>query len=119
GLAIDQVAQTEPDRHSIDAGVGLVQPGHVPEAKLDLWLAPAGQVQHRGREVDPDNPARWSDKWHQLVSELPRAGTQVERRLARAERRALGGPPAPGAIAVRAEQAVPSVISGGHLVEPL
>ena len=53
------------------------------------------------------------------MGELSRASAQVQRRLARAERRALGGPPAPGAVAVRAEQAVPDVVSGGHLVEHL
>jgi 1,4-dihydroxy-2-naphthoate octaprenyltransferase len=53
------------------------------------------------------------------VGELAGAGAQVERRLARAERRAPRGPAAPGAVAVRAEQAVASVVSGGHLVEHL
>src|SRR2546430_60087 len=36
GIAIDEVAQPEPDRDGIDTGVGLVQPSNVSEAKLDL-----------------------------------------------------------------------------------
>src|SRR5207248_9298677 len=79
----------------------------------------AGHVRHGGREDDADHPARWSAKWQELVGEPSRARAQIEGRLAGAERRALGGTPAPGVIAVRAEQAVPSVVSGGHLVEHL
>jgi hypothetical protein len=53
------------------------------------------------------------------VGELAGAGAEVERRLARVERRASGGPSTPGAVAVRAEEAVASVVSGGHLVKHL
>ena len=119
GIPIHQVAQPKPDRDRIDTDVGLVQPRDVPEAKLDLRLAPAGQREHGGREVDPDHPARWPDVRKELVGELSRAGTKIERRLAGAKGGPLGGPAAPGAVAVRAEQAVPSVVSGGHLVEHL
>ena len=53
------------------------------------------------------------------MGELSRPGAEVERRLAWPERRAPGGPSAPGAVAVGAKEAVASVVSCGHLVEHL
>src|ERR1700681_4848992 len=112
GLAVDQIAQTERDHYRIDAGVALGEAGDVAQAKFDVWLALAGQLEHRGRKVDADHPSRRSDERQEVVGELSGAGAQVERRLARAEPRAAGGAAAPGAVAVRTEHAVASVVSG-------
>jgi hypothetical protein len=79
----------------------------------------AGQLEHRRREVDPDYPARCSNVREKVMGELSRPCAEVEHRLAWPERRAPGGPSAPGAVAVRAKEAVASVVSGGHLVEHL
>jgi hypothetical protein len=118
-LAVDEIAQAEADRDGIDAGVGLAEMRDVAQAKLDMRLAPASELEHRGRKVDPDYPAGRSHVRQELVGELSGAGAQVERHLARVERRAASGLAPPGAVAVRAEQAVASVVSGGHLVEHL
>jgi hypothetical protein len=53
------------------------------------------------------------------VGKLSGAGAQVEGCLAWSKRRAAGGTAAPGPVAIRAEEAVASVVSGGHLVEHL
>src|SRR6266852_118959 len=118
-LSVDEVAQAERDGDGVDAAIRLAEPCNVAQAKLDMRLALAGQLEHRRREVDADHPAGWSDEREELVRELAGAGAEVERRLALAERRAAGSASAPGAVAVRAEQAVASVVSGGNLVEHL
>src|ERR1700737_312294 len=84
GLAIDQIAQAERDGDGIDAAVGFAEPGDVAQAKLDPRLTLARQLEHRGRKVDPDYPAGWTNVREELVDELAGAGAEVERRLARA-----------------------------------
>jgi 1,4-dihydroxy-2-naphthoate octaprenyltransferase len=51
------------------------------------------------------------------MGELPRASAKIERRLAWPQPGESGGPPAPGPIAVKTEEAVCSVVSGRDLVE--
>lgn len=118
-FSIDEVAQTKANRDRIDGAVRLVEMRHIPEAELDLGLELSGQVEHRRREIDAHNPSTGLDIRQQLVGQFSGAGAQIQRQLARFQLSSLRRAPAPGAIAIQAENAIARVVARRHLIEHL
>jgi len=116
-LSVDEVAEPETDGHRVDAGIGLRELADIALAELDFGFALTPQVQHPRREIDPDDAASRADQGQELVGELPRAGAEIERRLAGLQSGEPGGPPPPGPITVETEEAVCGVIAGRDLVK--
>lgn len=117
GVAVDQVAEPEPDGDGVDTGIGLRELADVPLAELDVWFALAREREHPGREIDPDNAAPRTDQRHQLMSEPAGAGAEIQRCLPWLQPREPGSPPAPGTVTGKAEHRVADVISGRDLIE--
>jgi 1,4-dihydroxy-2-naphthoate polyprenyltransferase len=116
-VSIDQVAEPEADGDGVDTGVGLREPADVPLSELHFGLELARQLQHPGREIDPDDTPPGAHQRHQLVGQLAGAGAEIERGLAGLQPSQPSGAPPPGGVARQAEHPVSDVVAGRHLVE--